>query len=141
VERNRRDVEEKSEQLKALANMAALIAGFSLVAFLQVGGGVCFVWWAGACVCVCEGACGRVGLWVGGRLGRVGCVCLPHLGSPIAAAESDQPSAARPQFDWTGFVDRTGALLPLFGATMALTVGFDMIAVIICTLMLVRWVT
>ncbi|KIZ05020.1 hypothetical protein MNEG_2934 [Monoraphidium neglectum] len=74
-ERNRRDVEEKSEQLKALGNMAALIAGFSLAAFMQ--------------------------------------------------------------FDWTGFVDTTGALLPLFGLTMALTVGFNMIAVIICTLMLV----
>jgi hypothetical protein len=35
-ERNRRDVEEKSEQLKALGNMAALIAGFSLAAFMQV---------------------------------------------------------------------------------------------------------
>lgn len=75
VERNRRDVEEKSEQLRALANMAALIAGFTLAAFLQ--------------------------------------------------------------FDWSGFVDTTGALLPLFALTMALTVGFDMIAVIICTLMLV----
>ena len=42
------------------------------------------------------------------------------------------------QFDWTGFVDTTGVLLPLFGLTMALTVGFNMIAVIICTLMLVR---
>lgn len=38
VERNRRDVEEKSEQLKAVASMAALVAGFSLTGFLQVTG-------------------------------------------------------------------------------------------------------
>lgn len=75
TERNRRDVEEKSEQLRALANVAALVAGFSLTGFLQ--------------------------------------------------------------FDWgEGFVDATGALLPLFGATMALTVGLNMVAVIACTLLL-----
>ena len=71
----RRDVEEKSEQLKAVSNLAALIAGFALVAFLQ--------------------------------------------------------------FDWSeAFVDRSGALLPLFAATMALTVGFETVCVIVCTLML-----
>lgn len=43
VERNRRDVEEKSEQLRALANMAALLAGFSLAAFMQVGAVWCCV--------------------------------------------------------------------------------------------------
>lgn len=35
VERNRREVEEKSEALKVLANMAALVAGFSMAAFMQ----------------------------------------------------------------------------------------------------------
>ncbi|KAI3435756.1 hypothetical protein D9Q98_001814 [Chlorella vulgaris] len=35
VEKNRRDVEERSEQLKAISNLSALIAGFALVAFLQ----------------------------------------------------------------------------------------------------------
>ena len=75
VEKNRRDVEEKSEQLKAVSNLAALIAGFALVAFLQ--------------------------------------------------------------FDWSEkFVDSSGALLPLFAATMALTVGFETVCVIVCTLML-----
>jgi calcium release-activated calcium channel protein 1 len=40
LERNRRDVEEKSEQLKAISTLAALIAGFALSAFLQVCLGV-----------------------------------------------------------------------------------------------------
>lgn len=35
VEKNRRDVEERAEQLKAISNLAALIAGFALVSFLQ----------------------------------------------------------------------------------------------------------
>lgn len=35
VEKNRRDVEEKSEQLKAISTLAALISGFALTAFLQ----------------------------------------------------------------------------------------------------------
>lgn len=35
VEKNRRDVEERSEQLKAISNLSALIAGFALVSFLQ----------------------------------------------------------------------------------------------------------
>lgn len=35
LERNRRDVEEKSEQLKAISTLAALISGFALTAFLQ----------------------------------------------------------------------------------------------------------
>ncbi|KAL4458369.1 hypothetical protein ABPG75_013234 [Micractinium tetrahymenae] len=35
VEKNRRDVEERAEQLKAISNLAALIAGFVLVSFLQ----------------------------------------------------------------------------------------------------------
>lgn len=37
LERNRRHVEEKSEQLKAISTLAALISGFALTAFLQVG--------------------------------------------------------------------------------------------------------
>jgi len=58
----RRDVEEKSEQLKAISTLAALIAGFALTAFLQ--------------------------------------------------------------FNWDpSFADRSGALLPLFGVTMALAVS------------------
>ena len=36
VEKNRRDVEEKSEQLKSLSNLAALIAGFALASITQV---------------------------------------------------------------------------------------------------------
>eukprot|EP01018_Ginkgo_biloba_P023604 Gb_37702 [translate_table: standard] len=35
VERNRRDVEEKSEQLKAISNLAALFAGFAIVTLTQ----------------------------------------------------------------------------------------------------------
>lgn len=35
LEPRRRDVEERSEQLKAISNLSALIAGFALVAFLQ----------------------------------------------------------------------------------------------------------
>ncbi|PRW59460.1 Calcium release-activated calcium channel isoform A [Chlorella sorokiniana] len=35
VEKNRRDVEERAEQLKAISNLSALIAGFALVSFLQ----------------------------------------------------------------------------------------------------------
>lgn len=35
LERNRRDVEEKTEQLKAISTLAALISGFALTAFLQ----------------------------------------------------------------------------------------------------------
>jgi calcium release-activated calcium channel protein 1 len=35
VEKNRRDVEERAEQLKGISNLAALIAGFAMVAFLQ----------------------------------------------------------------------------------------------------------
>lgn len=61
VERNRRDVEEKSEQLKAISTLAALISGFALSAFLQ--------------------------------------------------------------FDFCGYQDVTGAALPLFGISMALTVS------------------
>jgi calcium release-activated calcium channel protein 1 len=61
VEKNRRDVEEKSEQLKAVSALAALIAGFSLSAFLQ--------------------------------------------------------------FDFGTYVDSSGVMFPLFGVTMALTVG------------------
>lgn len=36
AESNRRFVEERAEQLKSFANLAALIAGFAIVAFLQV---------------------------------------------------------------------------------------------------------
>lgn len=36
VEKNRRDVEEKAEQLKAVSNLAALIAGFAVVAFVEL---------------------------------------------------------------------------------------------------------
>lgn len=61
VERNRRDVEEKSEQLKAISTLAALISGFALSAFLQ--------------------------------------------------------------FDFCDFQDSTGAALPLFGISLALTVS------------------
>lgn len=75
LERNRRDVEEKSEQLKAISTLAALISGFALTAFLQ--------------------------------------------------------------FDFGPFQDRTGVALPLFGISMALTVGFETLCVIICSLMLV----
>ncbi|WIA19221.1 hypothetical protein OEZ85_003861 [Tetradesmus obliquus] len=75
VEKNRRDVEEKSEQLKAISTLAALISGFALSAFLQ--------------------------------------------------------------FDFGNYVDTSGAVLPLFGVTMALTVGLETICVIICSLMLV----
>ena len=35
VEKNRRDVEEKSEQLKAISNLAALFAGFAVVTLTQ----------------------------------------------------------------------------------------------------------
>lgn len=35
MEKNRRDVEERAEQLKSIGNMAALIAGFAVVAFLE----------------------------------------------------------------------------------------------------------
>ena len=35
VEKNRRDVEERAEQLKGISNLAALVAGFALVSFLQ----------------------------------------------------------------------------------------------------------
>lgn len=35
AEHNRRFVEERSEQLKSFANLAALITGFAIVAFLQ----------------------------------------------------------------------------------------------------------
>jgi calcium release-activated calcium channel protein 1 len=60
LERNRRDVEEKSEQLKAISTLAALISGFALTAYLQ--------------------------------------------------------------FDFGAYQDRTGAALPIFGISMALTV-------------------
>ena len=36
AESNRRFVEERAEQLKSFANLAALIAGFAIVSFLQV---------------------------------------------------------------------------------------------------------
>eukprot|EP00882_Tetradesmus_deserticola_P005990 GHRQ01006307.1.p1 GENE.GHRQ01006307.1~~GHRQ01006307.1.p1 ORF type:complete len:324 (+),score=124.39 GHRQ01006307.1:417-1388(+) len=75
VEKNRRDVEEKAEQLKAISTLAALISGFALSAFLQ--------------------------------------------------------------FEFGDYVDKSGAVLPLFGVTMALTVGLETICVIICSLMLV----
>lgn len=35
VEKNRRAVEERAEQLKEVSNISALIAGFALVAFLE----------------------------------------------------------------------------------------------------------
>ncbi|PSC68395.1 Calcium release-activated calcium channel [Micractinium conductrix] len=35
VEKNRRDVEERAEQLKAISNLSGLIAGFALAAFMQ----------------------------------------------------------------------------------------------------------
>jgi hypothetical protein len=40
VEKNRRDVEEKTEQLKAISNLAALFAGFAVVTLTQftIGG-------------------------------------------------------------------------------------------------------
>lgn len=37
MEKNRRDVEERAEQLKSLGNLAALVAGFAVVAFLEFG--------------------------------------------------------------------------------------------------------
>jgi len=37
VEKNRRDVEEKSEQLKAVSSLAALFAGFAVVTLTQFG--------------------------------------------------------------------------------------------------------
>lgn len=60
LERNRRHVEEKAEQLKAISTLAALISGFALTAFLQ--------------------------------------------------------------FDFCDFQDTTGAALPIFGISLALTV-------------------
>ena len=36
AEKNRRDVEEKSEQLKSISNLSALIAGFAVVAFVEL---------------------------------------------------------------------------------------------------------
>jgi calcium release-activated calcium channel protein 1 len=35
VARNSREVEEKSEQLKAISSLAAIIAGFAVIAFLE----------------------------------------------------------------------------------------------------------
>lgn len=37
MEKNRRDVEERAEQLKSLGNLAALVTGFAVVAFLEFG--------------------------------------------------------------------------------------------------------
>ncbi|CAD7700088.1 unnamed protein product [Ostreobium quekettii] len=37
VEKNRREVEERAEQLKGISNLAALIGGFALIAFLEFG--------------------------------------------------------------------------------------------------------
>lgn len=37
MEKNRRDVEERAEQLKSLGNLSALVAGFAVVAFLEFG--------------------------------------------------------------------------------------------------------
>ena len=37
VEKNRRDVEERAEQLKGISNLAALVAGFVMISYLQVG--------------------------------------------------------------------------------------------------------
>ena len=36
VEKNRRDVEERAEQLKGFSNLAALVAGFVMISYLQV---------------------------------------------------------------------------------------------------------
>ena len=36
AEKNRRDVEEKSEQLKSISNLSALIGGFAVVAFVEL---------------------------------------------------------------------------------------------------------
>ena len=36
VEKNRRDVEEKSEQLKSISNLSALIAGFAVVSLVEL---------------------------------------------------------------------------------------------------------
>lgn len=36
VEKNRRDVEEKSEQLKTLSNLSALLAGFAVVSLVEM---------------------------------------------------------------------------------------------------------
>lgn len=38
VEKNRRDVEERAEQLKGISNLAALVAGFVMISYLQVCG-------------------------------------------------------------------------------------------------------
>lgn len=35
VETNRRDIEERAEQLKSISNLAALVAGFAMISFLQ----------------------------------------------------------------------------------------------------------
>ncbi|EIE21155.1 hypothetical protein COCSUDRAFT_17677, partial [Coccomyxa subellipsoidea C-169] len=37
VEKNRRDVEERAEQLKGISNLAALVAGFVMISYLQFG--------------------------------------------------------------------------------------------------------
>ncbi|CAL5229850.1 g13259 [Coccomyxa viridis] len=37
VEKNRRDVEERAEQLKGFSNLAALVAGFVMISYLQFG--------------------------------------------------------------------------------------------------------
>ena len=44
AESNRRFVEERAEQLKSFANLAALVAGFAIVSFLQVRSRSCTVW-------------------------------------------------------------------------------------------------
>ena len=36
AEKNRRDVEEKSEQLKSISNLSALLGGFAVVAFVEL---------------------------------------------------------------------------------------------------------
>eukprot|EP00877_Chromochloris_zofingiensis_P003468 jgi/Chrzof1/13121/Cz07g20190.t1 len=73
VEKNRRGVEEKAEQLRATAFTAALVAGFANVAFMQ--------------------------------------------------------------FDYV-YDDPTGVVLPIFAASMALTISMETICIVICTLML-----
>lgn len=112
--------------------MAVLLAGFSLAAFMQVGGA--------AQLPDERKSEAPERIRQQQNRGRFHIACWWPRHPACSPSRLTPPCRGRTQFDWTGFVDRTGALLPLFGATMALTVGLNMIAVIICTLMLVRCV-
>ncbi|EFJ44981.1 hypothetical protein VOLCADRAFT_127367 [Volvox carteri f. nagariensis] len=103
VNRNRAEVQEKAEQLKALSALAALLAGFALVRYVEH---------------------------------RVRVLGTHAVHDPCADDNRRYPKCSFLEFQFVVDANYNRALLPLFALTTSITVGVEVAAVVLCSLML-----